>query len=275
MEIMMCYPTMETLYTRDIKSDSGIYVLMQKAGDVVVHLLYSFVLFGLAACIPSPATEVPIPSISTADAETSNRTLIVMLPGIGDRVDTFQTRGFLETEDDWGFDALAVDGHFGYYRDQSIVIRLHEDIIVPAKANGYRDIWLLGVSMGGFGSLLYAEQHPQDISGVILLAPFLGELEIAEEIAAAGGLHSWPGNDAVGLKAFETAIWLWLKEATAKPGGTPVILGFGQSDHLVKGYGPLIEALAPSRVYSMDGGHKWTTWIPLWARIAADFKQFE
>ncbi len=198
-----------------------------------------------------------------------------MLPGMGDRVGTFKSKGFLETENDWGFDALAVDAHFGYYREQNLVTRLRDDIIVPAKASGYQDIWLLGVSMGGFGSLLYAQQHPEDISGVILLAPFLGEPEIAREIAAAGGLHSWPGSDAEGRKAFEIKIWLWLKEATRNPGGTPVILGFGQSDRLVKGYGPLIETLAPSRVYSMDGGHKWTTWSPLWARIAADFKRFE
>jgi pimeloyl-ACP methyl ester carboxylesterase len=266
---------METLYTQDIKSGSGIYALMQKQATWPYKLLYSFILFGLAACIPGPATEVPIPSISTADAASLKHTLIVMLPGMGDRIDSFQTRGFLDTQDDWDFDIVAVDAHVGYYRERSLVTRLRGDVIDPAKANGYQDIWLLGVSMGGFGSLLYAAQHPADISGVILLAPYLGEPEIAREVAAAGGLNSWQGNDAVGRKAFETAIWLWLKEATASPGGTPVILGFGRADKLVKGYGPLIEALAPSRVYSINGGHKWTAWSPLWARIAADFKQFD
>ncbi len=238
-------------------------------------MLLAFVLLTLTACLGAPATEIPIPSISTANAGSSNRTLIVMLPGMGDRVDTFFTTGFLDAGDQRDFDVLAVDAHFGYYRERSLIPRLHEDIIVPAKASGYQNIWLLGISMGGFGSLLYAEQHPEYIGGVILLAPFLGEPELAQEIAAAGGLHSWSGGDAHGLKKYEIDIWMWLKDVTTNPGGIPVVLGFGRSDRLAQGYGPLIEALDSSRVYSIDGGHKWTTWSPLWTRIAADFKQFE
>lgn len=271
----MCCPTMETLYTRDIKSESGIKVFMQEQTTSRCNLFLAFALFAVTACLSSSATETPMPSISNAGAEPTERSLIVMLPGMGDRVDTFQPQGFLDPEDDWGFDAVAVDAHFGYCREQNLIPRLHEDIIVPAKASGYRNIWLLSISMGGFGSLLYAEQYPDDVDGIILLAPFLGEPKIARQISAAGGLHSWSGSEAHGLKAYEVDFWRWLKNATSGPGGTPVILGFGLSDRLAEGYGPLIEALDPSRVYSVDGGHKWTTWSPLWSRIAADVKQFE
>ena len=233
------------------------------------------VMLALTACLGAPAIVIPMPSISTANAESSNRTLIVMLPGSGDRADTFQSRGFLNAKDDWDFDVLAVDAHFGYYRERILIPRLHEDIVLPAIANGYRNIWLLGISIGGFGSLLYAAKHPDNVSGVILLAPFLGDPEIAQQIAAAGGLRSWSGDDARGLEDYEKDIWMWLKDATTTPGGTPVILGYGRSDRLAEGYGPLFNTLAPSRVYSIDGGHKWTTWSPLWVRIAKDFKQFD
>jgi len=238
-------------------------------------MLHAFVPFALAACLGTPATEIPIPRISTAIPDSPNRSLIVMLPGMGDRADTFIKTGFLRAGEPQDFDVLAVDAHFGYYRDRSLVIRLHEDIIVPAESAGYEHIWLLGISMGGFGSLLYAEQHPDMVAGVILLAPFLGEPETAQEISAAGGLQSWSRGDASGLEARVLDVWTWLKDATTGAGGTPIVLGFGHSDRLSKSYGPLIEALEPSRVYQMDGGHKWTTWSPLWARISADLKQLE
>lgn len=35
--------------------------------------------------------------------------------------------------------------------------------------------------------------------------------------------------------------------------------------------------MLPGRGDRLDtfGGHKWTAWSPLWARIAAEFKQFD
>ena len=47
-----------------------------------------------------------------------------MLPGMGDRADTFIKTGFLRAGEPQDFDVLAVDAHFGYYRDQSLITRL-------------------------------------------------------------------------------------------------------------------------------------------------------
>lgn len=194
-----------------------------------------------------------------------------MLPGMGDRVETFLTTGFLTANDQSGFDVLAVDAHFGYYVERSLIPRLHEDIIVPARAGGYENIWLLGISMGGFGTLLYAEEYPEDIGGIILLAPYIGDRGLVDEIETAGGLHSWAG-DADGFNEWEIRIWAWLKQVTSQPEGTRIILGYGRSDRLARTYGPLIEALDPSQIFTMDGGHNWRTWGPLWEMIAADLK---
>ena len=259
---------METLYTRDINSNLGICMPLA----VRITGFLAAILLALTACRSVPPTEVPIPSIAVIKSDSPNRSLIVMLPGMGDRADTFQTTGFLDGGDQWNFDVLAVDAHFGYYRERSLIPRLHEDVIIPAKVSGYENIWLLGISMGGFGSLLYAEQHPEIVSGIILLAPFLGEPEIARSIEADGGLDSWSPDDARGFEDYEIGIWSWLKDASSGSNNARVILGFGRSDRLAKNYGPLIDALDPDQVYQIDGGHKWTTWAPLWSQIAADLE---
>jgi len=226
-----------------------------------------FILLLLSGCIGIPATEAPLPSIETADAAARNDTLVIMLPGRGDRADTFARKGFLDAGRQRGFDSIATDAHFGYYRKRSLLPRLHEDIVLPARKAGYKNIWLLGISMGGFGSLLYASENPNLIDGVILLAPFLGDRNSIEEIAASGGLERWNAASS-SLEVHEIAIWTWLRDSD-----TSVILGYGEADGMADSYGlVLTDVLEPSSVYTLEGGHKWTTWKPLWDRIAADLE---
>lgn len=225
----------------------------------------------VSGCIGMARTEVPLPGIQTADPDARNDTLVIMLPGRGDRADAFISQGFQEQGSSLGFDTVAVDAHFGYYMKRSLLPRLHEDIVLPARAAGYKNIWLLGISMGGFGSLLYAAEHPDEVDGVILLAPYLGDRKLAEEVDAAGGLASWSGEGSR-FKDYEIGVWTWLQGATNGQQQTPVILGYGESDGSAKTHAVLGDALAPSRVYTLEGGHKWTTWRPLWDRIAADLE---
>jgi hypothetical protein len=52
-----------------------------------------------------------------------------------------------------------------------------------------------------------------------------------------------------------------------------VVLGFGESDGMAEGYRRVLtDVLTPSSVYTLEGGHKWTTWTPLWNEIAADLE---
>ena len=225
----------------------------------------------VSGCIGIPRTEVPLPGIQTADPNERNDTLVIMLPGRGDRADTFINEGFQEQGSLLGFDTVAVDAHFGYYMKRSLLPRLHEDIVLPARAAGYKNIWMLGISMGGFGSLLYAAEHPDQVDGVILLAPYLGDRKLAEEIDAAGGLASWSGYGP-DFEDYEIGVWSWLQGAANGQHRTPVILGYGESDGSAKTHAVLGDALEPSRVYTLEGGHKWTTWRPLWDTIAADLE---
>jgi len=225
----------------------------------------------LTACLGMAPTEIPLPGIATADTASRNRSLVIMLPGRGDRAVTFINEGFQEAGERFGFDTIAVDAHFGYYMERSLLPRLHEDIILPARQAGYEKVWLLGISMGGFGSLLYASEHPEQVDGVILLAPFLGDRSTIEQIISAGGLRDWSGQ-APGLEDYEIRVWSWLRDATTPLDMTPLILGYGLSDGMAEGYRVLTDVIEPSSVYTLEGGHKWTTWGPLWERIAADLR---
>jgi len=92
-----------------------------------------------------------------------------------------------------------------------------------------------------------------------------------EEVVSSGGLNDWNPN-ASKLKDYEIKVWTWLRNATSPPEETPVILGYGLSDGMAGSYGVLVDIIGPSSVYTLEGGHKWTAWRPLWERIAADLK---
>ncbi|NIL94172.1 MAG: alpha/beta fold hydrolase [Woeseiaceae bacterium] len=228
-----------------------------------------FLLLPLAGCFGMAPTEVPIPSVETVNPASRNNTLVVMLPGRGDRADAFIREGFEVAGQRNGFDTIAVDAHLGYYMQRSLLDRLHEDIVAPAIAAGYSKIWMLGISMGGLGSLLYASEYPEQVDGVILLAPFLGDRSAIETIVESGPLEEWNG-EGEGLKDYEIAIWTWIRDARRNSGVTPLILGYGLSDGMAEGYDRLIDVIRPAGVYTREGGHKWTTWKPLWDEIAAE-----
>jgi pimeloyl-ACP methyl ester carboxylesterase len=215
--------------------------------------------------------EVPMPTIETIDNGSRNKSVVIMLPGRGDRADTLMQQGFEEAGRQKGFDTIAVDAHFGYYRQRSLLPRLHEDVIQPAHAAGYENVWLLGISMGGFGSLLYAAEHSDLVDGIILLAPYLGDEKAVQKIVDNGGIDNLDAVKA-DIKDYEYEVWSWIREASNGSKPTPIILGYGLSDSMAPGYRALTDVFQPSSVYTLEGGHKWTAWRPLWDRIAADLE---
>lgn len=61
-------------------------------------------------------------------------------------------------------------------------------MIIPAKNNGYENIILVGISLGGHGALLYATKYPEDVYFVFVIAPFLAGPVVADAIEKAGAL---------------------------------------------------------------------------------------
>ena len=41
---------------------------------------------------------------------------------------------------------------------------------VDARARGYQQVWLIGMSLGGIGTLYYARAHTAEVTGILALA---------------------------------------------------------------------------------------------------------
>lgn len=197
---------------------------------------------------------------------------MVFLPGIGDVLEDFELNRFVETVRTSArpADIVAADLHAGYYFRSSVLERLHEDVFEPAKACGYERIWLVGISLGGFGALLYAMNRTSDVQGLVLLAPYVGEDAVVREIASAGGLRRWdPGNAETDDHA--RRMWGWVKQHTSgdRSSALEIYLAFGDRDCFAPGNALLADVLPNDRVFTLRGRHDWHTWRRLWQAFLA------
>lgn len=219
----------------------------------------------LTGCLPSaqvPLETVVFPAVAGAPAAT----LIVLLPGRNNDGNAFDSEGFVAAVREAGLaaDVVAAEAHFGYYARQVLVERLHRDVILPARAAGYRDIWLVGISMGGMGALWYDLDHPGHVRGIVALAPYLGDPPIVNEIVAAGGLRAWHSPPRAD-DHYQRIVWRRLKRFEDPAAGKGrLLLGYGRQDKFAPGAGLLAAVLPPDQVQVIDGGHDWPTWRTLW-----------
>ncbi len=230
-----------------------------------VLLLLVFISSG---CHLRPAT-VPLRTIEVEPGVPGSRSLVVLLPGRRDSPEDFARFGWGELARKAGVGAriVAVDAHMGYYYRRTILERLREDVIAPAQAQaqaqGIDRIWLAGVSLGGTGSILYSNERPEDVRGIALFAPFLGEEELRKEIEAAGGLRGWMPPQSLDPSDFQRRMWTWLKTEPA----TPVYLGWGTRDDFAPTNALLAKVLPAERVFTTPGGHDWKAWTNLWEQF--------
>ncbi len=227
--------------------------------------------FLLAGCYPKGDASVPIPHAMVA-ASTKATRLVIVLPGRADDLAAMQRSGIAEAVQSVWSDAdviltgLAMD----YYTQGRATQRLHDEIVAPARRYGYREVWLAGASMGGMGTIMYDQAYPGEMDGLILLAPYLGEDRLLQEIAEAGGLAGWkPGAPGPpGWDRFQRELWQHVQSWFEDPErAADVWLAYGTGDRL-KDTMPLLEtALEPDHVLVRKGGHDWKTWSSLSAEI--------
>ena len=231
------------------------------------RLLFLLVLAGLAlSCFP---TATPMETVSY-EAVEPGETVFVFLPGRSSRPAEFAEAGFIDELQRRVPEAqvIVADAHFGYYFHRNLVERLNEDIIGPARARGARNVWLVGISMGGLGALFYAREHADQVTGVVALAPFLGDEDVIEEIAAAGGPAGWEPPPNLDPSDYQRDIWKWLKGYTQADKDMPVLyVGYGTEDRFAKAVKMLGEALPEGRTFTTSGGHDWPPWRALWVKF--------
>jgi hypothetical protein len=233
----------------------------------------------LSACGPlMQEPVVPIPMLQDlASPDTRAKRLVVMLPGIYDAPKDFIREGFVKDLRTRGIDAdvLMPEAHFGYYEERNVDVRLEQDIFAPARAQGYKEIWIVGVSLGSLGALLYSAQHAESVTGMVLISPYPGSTKILSEVRRAGGLRAWSttpeaqgGEERPALLWFTSVSAMQLRKPDSKSDSAAhvpeIYLGMGKEDWLFKGQRMLADVLPPTRVNIIEGNHSWQTWRQVW-----------
>jgi Putative esterase len=245
------------------------YVIARNKIAKIASILFTIV-FTLAGCA-APPIKIPMDQIEyLAEPGKRSNALMILMAGAGDRYDAFQKYGYIDAARKAGFDAdiLAVDAHYGYFTELTVRERLHQDVVLPAKARGYQCIWMGGISLGGFGSLIYAQKYANQLSGLLLIAPYIGNRGTLAEIESSGGLETWnpenvPDHD-------ERQLWLMLKkyQPHVKP-ALPIHLLYGEDDRFNSFHRMLAVRLDNKFVRTVEGGHDWPPWQALWAEFVA------
>ncbi len=226
------------------------------AGSAVAGLL-------LAGCAWWRSTPTPLVTEVFAAEDGSESAYVLLLPGRGDRPGDYERAGFPRVLTTAGFpgEIVAADAHLQYYLKRIAIARLHEDVIAPRFP---RKPWVVGISMGGLGALLYEKEHPGEAQGLVLLAPFVGDKDLIREIVAAGGIASWnPG--AIAPDDWQRELWAWIKSGGLAR--VPVFLAWGSSDGFAEGDALLSSLVPAERVVVISGGHTWSTWKPAFAEL--------
>ena len=129
--------------------------------------------------------------------------------------------------------------------------------------------------MGGVGALLYDTTYPGEVTGVLVLAPYLGRETLVQKIRTAGGVERWQSSREMYDKAdsdseaqFTALIWSRLNgyEDRKRTIGR-VYLGFGNQDRFNTIDSIFGDMLPAGQVFTAKGGHDWSTWNLLGERM--------
>ncbi|MET0027482.1 MAG: hypothetical protein ABW101_07580 [Candidatus Thiodiazotropha sp.] len=194
--------------------------------------------------------------------------LIILLPGILSDARDMSQRGVPEAiHRGWPEpDILMADLTINFYRKGLAVQRLQDEIITPAREQGYSEIWLAGGSMGGVGTLMYEWRYPGEMDGLVLISPYLGGDDVTEAIRAAGGLKSWDSGERSTVMEsdnYDRLVWQmaqgWIGDEAKLD---RVWLMCGDEDRLYPDVQMLGAILPEDRYFPGSGDHSWNYWIP-------------
>ncbi len=199
----------------------------------------------------------------TLVARTGNPSplVLVLLSGTYSEPEDFVRQGFVEAVEARGIAAEVVmaQTRAAYFSDGSIVRRIRDHVVVPARERGGERVWMTGLSLGALAALAYVARHGRDVERLALLSPYPGTREVLREIDAAGGLAAWTpprlGEDA------ERDAWSWLRRAD---GSIPVECHFASGDRFAEGQRRITRCLPQAAVHEVAGGHEWKDWRGMW-----------
>ena len=187
-------------------------------------------------------------------------TLLVLLPGAYMTPEHYAEHFFpVIAQRGVRLDLLAVDLGLDAVSAGEAIPALIEQILRPAR-HTYRRVWLGGISLGGLLALSLNADHPGEIDGLCLIAPYPGSRLTTNAIARAGGLDAWQATpEQQGDPEFR--LYHWLK---APPADLPVFVGHGSADRFAAGMQAIAERFPVAARHVVAGEHDWPAWRHLW-----------
>ena len=193
-------------------------------------------------------------------------TRIVLLPGAYHALEEFMAAGFDQAlrERQLAAELILAVPELAHLNDRSWLSELHTQVIAPARARGGGELWLGGISLGGFMALRFAAEGTDALDGLCLLAPYLGSRIVAAEVAAHGNLASWTPPGALADDDDDRRIWRFVQRLPLSVKAPRVFLGFGSEDRFADSQRLLAAALPAASTRVIPGGHDWPVWRALW-----------
>ncbi|MBT8045311.1 MAG: alpha/beta hydrolase [Verrucomicrobiae bacterium] len=240
------------------------------------HLLWLLLLLLFSGCAaptnkPLRVLKYPAPRSEETPQAKSSDTLIVLLHGRMGAPEDFEKHQWISRLRAKYPDAdmVAPDVHLGYYRGRTITKRLHHDIILPAKQRGVKRIYLSGISMGSLGSLLYESEHPGNVDGFLLVAPFLGYGAIEKDLKQAGSLKKWSQQLENEPEKWQPKFWRWLAEHSSELADR-VHIGYAKDDGYVVGQQFFASLMHEPNVIIVEGKHRFNAFTAILDRFLKD-----
>jgi pimeloyl-ACP methyl ester carboxylesterase len=200
--------------------------------------------------------------LSTLTQSSGAPNLIIMLPGAYMTPEDYQQAGFFSaiSQRKLPLDIATVHLDLEAISSGSALPAIQAEIIEPARQQGYRKIWLGGISLGGLLALGHAADYPGQIDGLCLLAPYPGSRLTTNAITRAGGLTAWqPTTEELNDPEFR--VWQWLKQP---PTELPSFVGYGTEDRFASGMQEIAACFPANARHAIPGGHDWPVWQQLW-----------
>ena len=190
------------------------------------------------------------------------RCQVVFFPGLGDSGASFESFRDSMVERRIHAETLALPNRD--YGTDDFSERLHRDVVEPSLSRGIGDVWLVAVSMGSAPALRFASTYPDDVRGIVLIAPAMGGPFLVKRVHAVGGPRFLDADEG---DRDERAV-RWLVDRSRSDGSTvEVRLAYGRQDALAPFAEALASVLPDDHVLIGAGGHDWTVWEELWTAL--------
>jgi hypothetical protein len=248
---------------------------MQRLKKYPCYAISIALFLALSACVIPRSTEGPMALVEDRiDCPVRPKTLIVFMPGVREVPADIVREGFVKAVRDRHIqaDMQILDSHIGFFSKLEIVDRLEKEVVLPARAKGYSQIWFAGISLGGFGTLIYGASQSKSptpdpkkmYDGFFVMAPYMGEPKVWEPIREIG-LKNWK---VPAQTDFGTDLWRWLAGYTLPNSEAlpQAYIGYGTEDRLAPPNKIFGSVLPTTRHLQEPGGHDWPPWKALWAR---------